>query len=230
MPEEEIESIEKKFEVLVENIEESFLQRGVSVVKIRRSMKHMRTSLKLQLGEYFQDLTPQLFKANSVDEMFSLLSFSWDYLNPGLFIFIVGRFGSQSDVDLVKIYSKELKVFRSKVKVGEFVRARTESITCHHHFYKKIITIMRDDWEKKNLQDVEDYNIELATVLQVQPFLTQVHVQRSSIAIVFSIPHWLDINFEQLKPFFKSKNVVKVNLGNFCVIEDLTKPQVSSIK
>ena len=226
--EEEIQSMEKKFEELVEIIEESFLQRGVSVVKIRRSMKHMRTSLKLQLGDFFQDHTSLLFKADTVEEMFNLLSLFWDYLNPGLFVFIVGRFGSPSDVDLVRMYSEELEVFRKTVKVGEFVRAnRTESIACHHYFYKKIITIMGDDWEKETLQDVEDYKTELASELQFQPFLTQIHVRRSSIAIVFSIPHWMRINFEQLKPFFRSKNVVKVSLGDFCVIPDLTKPQVS---
>ena len=218
--EEEIETMEKKFEELVETIEESFLQRAVSVVKIRRSMKHMRTSLKLQLGEFFQDHTSRLFKANSVEEMFNLLSFFWDYLNPGLFIFIVGRFGSPSDVDLVRIYSKELGMFRRKVKVGEFVRAnRTESIACHHYFYKKIITIMGDDWEKETLQDVEDYKTELASELQFQPFLTQIHVRRSSIAIVFSIPHWIQINFEELEPLFMSKKVVKVFLGDFCLMD-----------
>ena len=214
----------KKFEELVETVEDSFLACGVSVVKMQRSIKHIPISLKLQLGEYFREHASMLFKADSIAVIFHLLSFFWDYLNPGLLNFIVGRFGSPKDIALMRKYLQELEIFRRKVEVEEFVRANhdIESVACHHHFYKRIVTIMGDDWKKASLQDVEDYKMELASELQFQSFLPQIHVRRSSIAIVFSIPHWIQINFVELEPFFWSENVVKVCLGDICLM-DLTK-------
>jgi hypothetical protein len=210
--------MEKQFEDLVEAVEQSFLQHDVSVVKMQRSIKHIPISLKLQLGEFFLEQSSHLFQAKSVEEMFNLLSFFWDYLNPGLLIFVVGRFGSKNDIVLVTAYTNGLELFRRRVKVGEFIRAsHRESPTCH--FYKQVITIMGDNWEKETLQDVEDYKTDLAGELQFQPFLTQIHVKRSSIAIVFSIPHWIQIDFIKLQPFFMSRNVIKVYLGGHCLFD-----------
>jgi hypothetical protein len=212
--------MEKQFEGLVEAVEESFLKRCVSVVKMQKSIKHIPISLKLQLGEFFREQASHLFQAKSVEEIFYLLSSFWDYLNPGLLIFIVGRFGSDNDTDLVTAYAEEIGLFRRRVKVGEFIRAsHTESPACHHYSYKRIVTIMGDDWEKETLQDVEDYKTELANKLHFQSFLPQVHVRHSSIAIVFSIPHWIQIDFVELEPFFRSKNVVKVCLGDQCLMD-----------
>ena len=205
----------KKFEELVETVEDSFLACGVSVVKMQRSIKHIPISLKLQLGEYFREHASIIFKADSIAVIFHFLSFFWDYLNPGLLDFIVGRFGSPENIALMRMYLEELDMFRRRVRVGEFIRANhKESVACHHYFYEKIVTIMGDDWEKETLQDVENYKIELAIKLQFQPFLPQVHVQPSSIAIVFSIPHWIQINLKHLEPFFRSQKVVKFCLGN----------------
>ena len=187
---------------------------------MQRSIKHIPISLKLQLGEYFIEHSSKIFKLDSIGAIFNLLSFFWDFLNPGLLDFIVGRFGSPKDISLMTAYLEELEIFRRRVRVGEFVRANCiDSVACHHYFYKRIITIMGDDWEEETLQDVENYKTELAVKLQFQPFLPQIHVRRSSIAIVFSIPHWIQINFV---PFFRSKRVIKVCIGEFCLM-DLTK-------
>ena len=213
----------KKFEELIETAEDSFVTHGVSVVKMQRSIKHIPVSLKLQLGEYFREHASMIFKADSIAVIFHSLSFFWDYLNPGLLNFIVGRFGSPEDIVSMGRYLEELEIFRKKVKVREFICAnRLDSAAYDHHFYKRLVTIMGDDWEKKTLQDVEVYKMELAGELQIQPFLTLIHVQRSSIAIVFSIPHWIEINSVELEPFFLSKKVVKVCLGDFDLM-DLTK-------
>lgn len=117
--------------------------------------------------------------------------------------------------------------FRQAVKVGQYIRAdHPESRACSHNFYKKIITITGDDWKNKTLQDVEEFKNELSERYRFQTFLTLIHVQHSSIAIVFSVPHWLQINIEEIEPFLFMKKVIKVFLGNTCLI-DWTK-QVSN--
>ncbi len=121
-------------------------------------------------------------------------------------------------------YLRELKEFRMRVKIGEYLQAvpRKDDV-CNHHFYKKITTQMGPDWEKETLQDVEEYKIELSKELYIQTFLPHIQVIRSSIAIVFSIPHWIQINFVKLEPFFRRKGVVKVYLNDSCLIDCMDK-------
>lgn len=218
--EEEIRVMVGKFEELVEMVEDSFLTSGVSVVKMQRSIKHIPVSLKLQLGEFFMEHASKIFRADSIGEIFNLLSYSWDYLNPGLLIFIVERFGSPKDIALMEAYSKELGIFQRRVTVGEFVHAShaVGRVPCQHFFYQEIVTIVGDEWKTKSLQDAESYKVRLAFQLQIQSFLPKIHVKPSSIAIVFSIPRWIQINFEKLVPFFQSEGVIKVCLGDSCVI------------
>ena len=111
--------MKKKFEDLVETVENSFLTRGVSVVKMQRSIKHIPISLKLRLGQGFMEHASRIFKADSIAAIFHFLSFLWDYLNPGLLDFMVERFGCSKDIALMRAYLEELEMFRRRVKVGE---------------------------------------------------------------------------------------------------------------
>ena len=215
-----VEEMERKFEDLVEAIEESFLERGVSVVNMQRSIKHMRMSLKRQLADCFYEYVSHIFKLDSIEKMFAFFSSSWDYLNPGLLEFIVGKFGSENDIDLMRTYLSRLEVFRKAVKLGQFVHTRSR--TRRHSFYQNIVSVMGDNWEEKSLQDLENYKNGFANELELQRYLTLIDAERSSIAIVFSIPHWIQINFEQLEPFFRSNGAIKVYHGDSCVF-DLTK-------
>ena len=216
----QIKILEKKFEDLVEEIEDSFIERKIPLIKIQRYIKHIPVSRKLELGEYFSEQIFKIFKAKSLLELFAILSFFWDYLNPGLLEVIVGKFGSDADIKRMNSYSKELKAFRRQVKLSNFVHAHhRESQACSHYFYKRITTIMGGNWEEKTLQDAEEYRIELSQRNYYQMFMPQMHVQESSIAIVFSIPHWLQINLEELEPFFRRNEVIRVLFNDFCVID-----------
>ena len=217
----------ESFEKLVEEIEESFLERNIPIDKVKRSIKHIPISYKIQFGSFFCEQTAKIQKADSIERIFFLLSYFWDYLNPAVLVHFVERLGSQGDQQLATEYLGELRTFREKVKVGEYVRvSRTEQLADHYLFYKEVITIMGDDWEKETLQDVEDYKIDFCTKISLHPFLTRVHVKRSSIAIVISIPRCEQIKCEEVEPFFRSKGVLKVRLHldvkNIIDIMDLT--------
>ena len=225
--ESEIKKLVERFESIVEAFEESLIENNVSVKKLRGSIKHIPVSLKLQLGEYFCDQTFKIFRAESIEQLIALLSYFWDYLNPGLLEFFVGRFGSDNDIDLIEDYVKELQNFRSRVKLGEYVRAcHTMSRAYKRNFYKQIVTIMGENWEKETLQDAEDYRIELSEKLHFQAFIPRMDVRYSSIAIVFSIPRWIQISFVELEPFFHYKNVNKVYLDGNCLVDWIKKVSV----
>ena len=108
----------------------------------------------------------------------------------------MGRFGSDNDIDLIGDYVKELQNFRRRVKLGEYVHAcHIMSRAYKRKFYKQIVTIMGEDWDKKTLQDAEDYRNE---ILHFQPFIPRMDTRSSSITIVFNIPRGIQINFVEL--------------------------------
>ena len=210
--EDRIARLNKDFEDLVDTIEESLIENGVPLAKIQRSIKHIPVSLKRDLGDYFRDGASSILKADSIRSLFIVLSYYWDYLNPGLLEFLVGRFGSKSDIQLSSVYLEKLEQFRSSVKLGDFVQSKPSSKDISTCRYKKIITIMGKGWEEKTLQEAEDFKNELAEEFSIQPFLTRIHANRSSIALVFYLPPGFEVKMEELGSFFNTRNVSKFYL------------------
>ena len=209
--------MEKDFEELVNSVEESFVDNEISLREVQKSLKHISVSLKRDLGKYFRK---ESLEAESIEELFFTLSCYWDYLNPGLLEFLVGRFGSGSDIVLLNTYLTKLEQFRSEVKLGEYVKRRQRNISINGgKIYKEITAIMGHDWEEKTLQDAENYKNELADECHIQRVFGRIQVTRSSIALIFYVPHWFEVKKEKLELFFREQNVRKVYLDDVCFID-----------
>ncbi len=120
--ESEIERLSKEFENLVNSLEKYLLEKKVSVGKLQRAIKNIPISLKHLLGEYFRQQTSSIFKTESIPELMLQLSYFWDYFNPGLLAFFVGKYGSKDNIGSKDAYIKELEEFRMRVKVGEYLQ------------------------------------------------------------------------------------------------------------
>ena len=219
-----ISKMEKSFDNLLEMTEESFLKHKVSVIDIKKSIKRIPLTLKTLLGDCFRNRASSFLKSEGIEELFFQFSYHWDYLNPGLLCFLINEFGSPA-MNLktsMEEYSRELNCFRKRVKVCDFIAAcRTEEREHIVSFYSKIVMVMDPDvWKDCSLHDVEQYRIELCNKCYFpQSIFTKVHVQHSSIAIVFYIPRKSELNIQKLKRLFKRRNVVKVLVENICVID-----------
>ena len=206
----EIAKLKKDFEDLVDSIEDSFISR-VPLIKILRSIKHIPVSLSQDLGTYFREETSKILRTDSILHLFVLLAPMWGYLNPGLLEFLVGRFGSQDDIADMQKYLEKLDTFRQSVKLGDFVRVRhTKENALNRFRFKKIITIMGHDWENQTLQDAENFRVQFAEEHNLQPFVPRMDIVPSSIAIVICLPHWLEINLDELWGFFNRNGVKRV--------------------
>ena len=210
-----------EFDNLVNSMEDSFIANGVSLTDLKKSIKNIPISLKRDLGDYFCDKTEQILSARSIESLFVFLSYHWDYLNPGLLkcIVIDKRFGSDNDKQLMTAYMKKIEQFRCSVKLGEYVHSEHPFMDVSACRYQEIINIMGEGWEEKTLQDAENFKNELAKKCLIQPLLTRIHANRSSIALVFYLPPSFEIKIEELELFFKAMNVVKVHLDSVCFFD-----------
>ena len=165
--------MEHDFEELVDSVEESFVK-NVPLEKVQNSLKHIPVSLKRDLGEYFRK---ESLEVKSIKELFLTLSIYWDYLNPGLLEFLVRKFGTSYDKVLLAAYLEKLERFRSKVKLGDYVKITKRSVSTST--YKEIISIMGPGWEDKTLQDAKDFKNEIGEKSLIQPFLRRINVHRT---------------------------------------------------
>ena len=218
--------MEQEFEHLVDATEESFIENHVPLTKIQRSIKHIPVSLKRDLGDYFQDKVLKILKMESIEEVFIFLSYYWDYLNPGLLEFLVGRFGADTDVELLRKYLEKLEQFQAEVKLVEYVQVKQVEVSTSR--YQKITAIMGPGWEQKTLQDAVRYKNELAKELNIQPFLARIHVSASSIAITVCLPPWIEIETTELESFFTPADVIKVYVNEMCRLIDCTRQVCTS--
>ena len=190
----------------MDTVEESFIENNVPYERIQKLIKHTPITLK-NVNNYFDQLTSKIFKAESVKMLFVLLSNFWDYLNPGLFEFIVGRFGSEVDIQILNQYLGTLQIFRKNVALRDFVKfalPHSSASSVYKDFnYKEIVSFMGEVWEQKTLQDAEELKHELCSDYKLlQMFLLRFKVASSSIAIIFYFPDQVEINMEELEPFF----------------------------
>ncbi len=218
--ESEIERLKDFFLKIVDSLEDHLrvtrLRKNHSMMQLREEIK----KIPLSPGQYYHDHTSKIFKAESILELIECLSWLWDYLNPGLLDSFVEKFGSDDIKRLMSEYLRELEEFRMRVKISDYLQAIPRQGGGYTHrlqSFQKIITQMGKDWEEQTLQDVEEYKIELAEKLYIQTFL--LHTLPIHSSIVFSIPHWMPIDFVELKPFFHHKGVIKVSLNDCCLID-----------
>lgn len=208
-----IAGMKGKFKCLVQLMQDSFIrQTHISLKGIKESLKNIPLTRKIQLGEHFEEKGYMLLIASTIEQFFFQASFFWDYLNPGLLNFLVTEFGSTDDKMQMTGYCSDLKIFRSSVKLCDFVKdvSYTDDDYLILYQYKKLITVMSDS-EKITLEDAERFKIELLSECQLpQAYITRVREKRSSIAIVFYLPNKMDLNIDELKPLFHRNGVIKV--------------------
>ncbi len=213
-----MEDLEKNFFEVVQDIENSFREKKLSVSDIKSSLKFIPEHEKYYL-EKKPEIRSDIFIAKSLEELFYILSRIWDYLHPGLLQFVVKKFGSDEDKVRVETYLRELNHFRVKTKLGEFLKTTYNRQKSRTLFGKTLSTTMGDTWEEKTLQDMEDYRVQFAEEVNCELFLVKSFPFRSSVTIAFNIPCWIQLNLVKLYPILSSYGAVKVCLNGDCIYE-----------
>lgn len=224
MLESRTEWLKKSFESLVHSIRDSFIENHVPLERLQNSVAHIPLSLKFHLSKYFEHKVSKVLSAKSVGELFVLLSGCWDYLNPGLLKFLVGRFSPQDiDVILLQTYLEDLKQFRLGVNLEECMCSSVSQTDVDPCFYKQMVVVLGKEWKRKTLQDLEKFKVNLFERLNFQPFLARAHVRRpnnKTVTVHLQVPCWTGVMcMDELEPFFQRSRVLRVSLSDVCLFK-----------
>ena len=150
---------EEKYEDLVNNVLSAFKTGGVSITRVLKCLRQLPMSLKLQCGEFLQSQAGRLCRASNIDELFFILSLYWDFLNPSLLAHLAHRFGDDQTVRSVDEYLRELREFRMRTKINDFIDMWTGTLLPDT---QEIVMELGDNWREQSLEQLEELRIEVS--------------------------------------------------------------------
>lgn len=156
--------------------------------RLRATVAVLPTSLKYQ-HQYFLDRhSPQVAKATTVEEIFSILNMYCDFLNCGLLAHIIDKFGDKSLKKELSNYTTALKEFCLRTKITDFIKTHGQTLNVPPGF----VTVkmkMGIKWESSTLEDVEEYRKSVALDSALAGYTIYVNGGVSkSIYLLWSVP------------------------------------------
>ena len=177
---------EEKYEDLVNNVLSAFKTGGVSIKRVLKGLRQLPVSLKLECSEFLQSQAARLSRVSSIDELFFILSLHWDFLNPSLLAHLAYRFGDEQTVRSVDEYLGELREFRMRTKINDFIYKWTGPLP---HDTQEIVMELGDNWREQSLEQLEEFRIEVSRKRCFGDYVMPLkRVNLSSVDAAFSPP------------------------------------------
>ena len=216
--EEEIKQLEKKYADLVVSIRNAFKRRRVSYEKVQDCLLQLPVSLR-QYAKLLQSDAARLCQASSINELFLILSPHWDFLNPSLLAHLAHSFGDEQAIRLVEEYLGELREFRKRTKVKNFIDKWTGTLL---PATQEFIMELGDNWGEQSLEQLEEFRIEFSHKLCFEGYVMPLKgIKLSSVDAVFSLPESVYVDsfkLETLREFFQEHHILRILLNGVCIL------------
>ena len=177
----------------------------------------------LQLGSLLRSDALQLSQASSIIQLFYMLSGSpyWNFYNPYLLSHLVEEFGNRQIKQRKDKYLEELRAFRMRTKVVDFVGKWTGS---SQPDTQELVVELGEVWRNRNLEELEQFRITLSRKRSLENSVLPSNkcIRVSSINAVFSLPKSIDghdLHLEDLREFFLEHQVLRVSLDGVCILD-----------
>ena len=225
--EKEIQDLEDQFFTVVCKAASDLEKVDLSIVKL--CIANLPVSLKHQHIKYLEEHLPAIESAESVSEIFSILSQYWDFLNCGLLEEIVRKFGGSETRRLMHEYLEKLKEFRKKTTLIDFIDKWAGS--CPPQFSEFDTELDQEEWNARTLEDLERLRIQQANgVFVVKHTLRCIKVKRGCVSVTWGLPNsvpGIADNLQYILPLLKEEYGILTVVFQGQRIPELSRPKVS---
>ena len=175
-------------------------------------------SLKQQCHKFLQSQTSRLINAPNIDELFWILSDYWDFINPSLLVNLAHKFGDDQTIASVDMYMKELKEFRMRTKLKDFINQWTGQPRPDFH---EIVLEFKDDWREYTLEQLEEFRNAFLCKQWLERYAMPFGgIKEACVAAVFSLPKAINSrDLESLHNFFQEHQILRVFLNGTCIVD-----------
>ena len=195
----EIRGLEDEFDGLAnraaDDIEQSIKGGETKLARVKSTITRLPVAITHHHVKFLAGKLSAINKAESVNELFSLLDLYWDFINCGLLERLIGRFGSTQRLD---IYLKRLKDFRVTTTVREFTGKLACKIPSNLSEFKMV---MGEQWLDNSLEAVEEFKTEFSHLCSVDkdalPFTGSSH---NSVILCYALQRSFPKNAKIILP------------------------------
>ena len=172
------------YEDLVSQTQAVVIQQSPKVEAFRQKITLLPTSVKGEYQKYLKELLPEIYRSESIEEIFGHLNLLWNYLHFGLLQHIIEIYGDEGLKQQMKEYSAAVETFRGETPLHVFLSAQPKRQYCEvpAGLKRRLKEVM---FKHKNFT--------------LNSSLSEVELYRQQLACEFSLPDFAII-LEQIKP------------------------------
>ena len=226
--EKEIEELEDQFFDVVDKAADSLEK--VPLSRIKRCVTQLPVSVKYQHKKFLEGKLSAIDTAQTVATVFAILGLYWNFLNCGLLTVLIRRLGNAEAKLLMEQYTEQLRRFRMKTKLGDFVGKWAQSTPPHFVEFK---AEMGHTWRNYTLEDLEEFRQKLAHSMCLEEYAVIIKsANTGSVVITWALPSSLPGIADTLQSAFlelQKYGVLRMIFQGKC-IPDLTFPKVRNAK
>ena len=228
----EVCELEEEFDGLVDQVAddiENAIEKGITKLsRVKRSVTQLPVSLRYLHVKFLQGKLSAINKAETINELFSILGSYWDFMNCGLLVHLVKRFGSMETQQRMGRYLERLKEFRMRTTVREFTDKWTGDIPSN---LAEFVLEMGEEWMDRSLEAVEELRTRFSRQCSFEDYSLPIKKgSHNSVILCFAFQRSFPMSAEILQPtrqFLQEQGVLRVFFKGVCLL-DLRPPQVGT--
>lgn len=186
-----IEDLEEKYLALVEKTQTEVMEQNPKLATFCMKITLLPTALKDEHQQYLKDNLPQLYRADSIPEIFGLLNLYWNFLHYSLLQRIIEVYGSDDTKELMESYIRDVESFQQETTLAMFWKANPKRKSTKS-LGGEIVEALTSHVKLKSssfLKSIEDLRQEFACAISLPEFTIVIKdILQGSVIIVWLMP------------------------------------------
>lgn len=227
--EENIKTLEEKFEELEDMVMDLLQERHIQVDQVIHKLTKLPASEQSEHEDYFKENLEELEKCTKYMPLFSRLHRYWNYLSPQLLYHLVNKLLPDTKAkEEIEMYDKELKQFKSHTLVEQFQQIEMEEVEPPEGF-SKIISKFDGDIKDMTLEDIEIFRRKFAKHYKLRDFafILNTKINQGSFVVSFLVPNSVLPRLKKDIPrtVFEECGTAQLDVAGDCIYRDTSKSQ-----
>ena len=215
----DVTELEEKFHALVVRAIKHLSDTKVDLMELRQAITLLPTILMeyKKTKKFVQENEKFFLKAESIEEVFIIANYYWNFLNYSLLECIIKQFGSNDMIKEMEKYVTEIEFFRKNTLIKPFSKVYKIRSDFKNDERKKIVSKLEINFSTATIEDAEKYRRDLFGELSIPEFSIQLaEIQDGCMMLTWLVSDSLVAHVQKtIKP--SSPTMKKHNVSLFIV-------------
>ena len=221
-----IDYLEGQYMALVEKTQKEVVKKNPDLMSFRTRITLLPTSFEEEhIKQYIRNNLPQLYRAESIPEIFGLLNLYWNYLQYGLLKHIIDIYGTDDTKKIMTKFIKDVELFKQETTLAMYWEAhpKRRSQKSLGGDIIEVLTSHVNLTSSSSLKSIEDIRLQFADTMSLPEFAVVIkEILPGSVIIVWLMPTIAGTMLtEQVKEgrieFFEQQHILELRMNDVMV-------------